>query len=103
MESLKRLDRVAYIRYASVYRDFADIDHFREEIESLMRNKESRSPSAQLPLMPEEKPTPAEVRRRRRGRRPRGSRATSPPASGHPLSANGEGAREEIAPEDRGL
>ncbi len=74
MEGLKRLDRVAYIRYASVYRDFADIDNFRDEIESLILSRESRSPSAQLPLMPEEKPTPAEVRRRRRGRRPRTSR-----------------------------
>ena len=74
MEGLKRLDRVAYIRYASVYRDFADIDSFREEIESLMKNRESRSPSAQLPLMPEEKPVPQEVRRLRRARRARGVR-----------------------------
>jgi transcriptional repressor NrdR len=74
MEGLKRLDRVAYIRYASVYRDFADIDKFREEIESLMKNRESRSPSAQLPLMPEEKPVPPEVRRLRRLRRARGVR-----------------------------
>ena len=94
MEGLRRLDRVAYIRYASVYRDFADIDIFREEIESLLLNRESRSPSAQLPLMPEEKPTPAEVRQRRRGRRPRGSRR---PAA--------EGAQEDrpLAPEDREL
>jgi len=74
MEGLKRLDRVAYIRYASVYRDFADIDSFREEIEWLMKNRESRSPSAQLPLMPEEKPVPPEVRRLRRARRARGVR-----------------------------
>jgi transcriptional repressor NrdR len=79
MEGLKRLDRVAYIRFASVYRDFADIDNFREEIESLMLNRESRSPSAQLPLMPEEKPTPEMVRRRRRVRRPRGPRRASAP------------------------
>ena len=74
MEELKRLDRVAYIRFASVYRDFADIDNFREEIESLMNARESRTPSAQLPLLPEEKPVPREVRRRRRPRRPRGPR-----------------------------
>ncbi len=35
MEGLKRLDHVAYIRFASVYRDFKDIDEFREEIETL--------------------------------------------------------------------
>ena len=94
MEGLKTLDRVAYIRYASVYRDFADIDNFREEIESLLLNKESRSPSAQLPLMPEEKPTPVEVRRRRQTRRPRGSRR----------SAGGEETLENptVAQEDRG-
>ena len=94
MEGLKRLDRVAYIRFASVYRDFADIENFREELESLMLNREARSPSAQLPLMPEEKPTPAAVRRRRRARRPRGSRRQG-----------AEGAQEDqsIAPEDRGL
>jgi hypothetical protein len=75
MEALKRLDRVAYIRYASIYRDFADIDNFREEIESLMNTRESRTPSAQLPLLPDEKPMPQELRRRRRPRRPRGSLA----------------------------
>lgn len=74
MEGLKGLDRVAYIRYASVYRDFADIDNFRQEIESLMQARQARTPTAQLPLMPEEKPTPAEVRRLRRTRRPRGFR-----------------------------
>ena len=36
MEGLKRLDHVAYIRFASVYRDFKDIDEFREEIETTL-------------------------------------------------------------------
>lgn len=84
MEGLRRLDRVAYIRYASVYRDFADIDSFKEEIESLMKTRESRGPSGQLPLMPEEKPTPAEVRRLRRIRRPRGSRRMLEERAGAP-------------------
>jgi transcriptional repressor NrdR len=57
MEGLKRLARVAYIRFASVYRDFADIDNFHKEIESLTLNREARTPSAQLPLMPEEAAT----------------------------------------------
>ena len=92
MEGLKRLDRVAYIRYASVYRDFADIDSFRDEIESLMKNRGSRSPSAQLPLMPEEKPVPPEVRRLRRLRRARGVRPG-------PVVESGDGP--SIAPEDR--
>jgi transcriptional repressor NrdR len=35
MAKLKRLDKVAYIRFAAVYRDFADIEDFREEIRRL--------------------------------------------------------------------
>lgn len=37
---LKRLidmDKVAYIRFASVYRDFKDIDEFSEELRSLQK------------------------------------------------------------------
>jgi transcriptional repressor NrdR len=66
MERLRVLDRVAYIRFASVYRDFADIESFKEEVEALQEALEREIPSPQLPLMPEE-PSP----RRRRGRRPR--------------------------------
>jgi transcriptional repressor NrdR len=32
MNELKRLDKVAYIRFASVYRAFQDIDDFRDAI-----------------------------------------------------------------------
>ncbi|QJD60162.1 transcriptional regulator NrdR [Pseudomonas sp. gcc21] len=35
MDELKQLDEVAYIRFASVYRRFQDLDQFREEIERL--------------------------------------------------------------------
>ncbi|QFT84100.1 Transcriptional repressor NrdR [Halomonas sp. THAF12] len=35
MHALKRLDQVAYIRFASVYRRFQDIDEFRAEIDRL--------------------------------------------------------------------
>ncbi len=35
MQALKRLDQVAYIRFASVYRSFQDIDEFRAEIDRL--------------------------------------------------------------------
>ncbi|MCA1770649.1 MAG: transcriptional regulator NrdR [Halomonas sp.] len=35
MLALKRLDQVAYIRFASVYRSFQDIDEFRAEIDRL--------------------------------------------------------------------
>lgn len=35
MDALKRLDQIAYIRFASVYRRFQDIDEFRAEIDRL--------------------------------------------------------------------
>ena len=35
MERLKRLDKIAYVRYASVYKDFRDIDEFAQEIKRL--------------------------------------------------------------------
>ncbi len=41
MEGLKKLDEVAYVRYASVHRQFKDINTLLEEIESLVSLKES--------------------------------------------------------------
>lgn len=35
MEKLKKLDQVAYVRFASVYRDFSDIDTFLDEIHKI--------------------------------------------------------------------
>jgi len=35
MRKLKKVDKVAYIRFAAVYRDFADIDEFRDELKKL--------------------------------------------------------------------
>ena len=35
MKKLKRLDKVAYIRFASVYRDFQDVESFEKEVKSL--------------------------------------------------------------------
>lgn len=44
MEELKKLDEVAYVRFASVYRQFTDVNTFIKEIEKLMTNKgDSRS------------------------------------------------------------
>lgn len=36
MEALKSVDAVAYVRFASVYRDFRDVESFRAEIEELL-------------------------------------------------------------------
>jgi transcriptional repressor NrdR len=38
MEHLKGLDTVAYIRFASVYRDFKDVREFKQELEELLRS-----------------------------------------------------------------
>jgi transcriptional repressor NrdR len=37
MQELRKLDQVAYVRFASVYRKFQDVEDFREEIERLQR------------------------------------------------------------------
>ena len=39
MSALKEVDSVAYVRFASVYRDFQDIKDFSEEINSLSKEK----------------------------------------------------------------
>lgn len=36
MEDLKKIDEVAYVRFASVYRHFKDIQSFKEELERLL-------------------------------------------------------------------
>lgn len=40
MENLKNIDEVSYVRFASVYRQFKDINTFMQEIKNLMTNKE---------------------------------------------------------------
>jgi transcriptional repressor NrdR len=39
MEDLKKLDGVAYVRFASVYRQFKDITDFMEELKDLLLKK----------------------------------------------------------------
>lgn len=41
MKHLKNLDHVAYVRFASVYREFTDIDNFMQELEALKDNAAS--------------------------------------------------------------
>ena len=43
MRNLKRVDQVAYVRFASVYRDFQDIKEFADEISSLSKEKPKRT------------------------------------------------------------
>jgi transcriptional repressor NrdR len=39
MDQLKRLDKIAYVRFASVYRDFQDVEAFLQELKTLMLQK----------------------------------------------------------------
>jgi transcriptional repressor NrdR len=40
MEELRKLDEVAYVRFASVYRQFRDINEFMSELKDLLLKKE---------------------------------------------------------------
>lgn len=42
MEKIKELDEVAYVRFASVYREFKDVNTFMEELGKLLKNKDSK-------------------------------------------------------------
>ena len=41
MDNLKKLDSVAYVRFASVYREFKDVDEFMNELQTLVKRKKS--------------------------------------------------------------
>ncbi|WP_028079258.1 transcriptional regulator NrdR [Solimonas soli] len=64
MEELRDLDHVAYVRFASVYRAFEDVNAFHEEIERLQTLPSPEERKSQLPLIaaPDVPETP--VRRR---------------------------------------
>ncbi len=51
MEELHKLDQVAYIRFASVYRDFEDVAAFREAIETLEQAPDPATAANQLSLL----------------------------------------------------
>jgi len=58
MQQLRNLDHIAYIRFASVYRDFEDITRLKQEVDSLAEaevkvNVSDTTSSQQLPLLPE--------------------------------------------------
>lgn len=55
MDELRQLDQVAYVRFASVYRSFQDVNEFREEIERLERQPSPEARKQQIPLLPEDK------------------------------------------------
>ena len=47
MDGLKKIDEVAYVRYASVYRQFTDISSFMHELESLMKENQQSNDKAE--------------------------------------------------------
>ena len=58
MERLMKLDRVAYIRFASIYQDFQQIESFEQAVQDL------REENTQLPLMDVPPGEPSRKRRR---------------------------------------
>ena len=66
MERLKSLDYIAYIRFASVYREFTDITTLKQEVDTLVSSEVSASlPTSQLPLLPDEELETVAKRRQR--------------------------------------
>jgi transcriptional repressor NrdR len=52
MNRLKRLDKVAYVRFASVYLDFKDVGEFMSELKDLLDTKESAPPKVKSGVSP---------------------------------------------------
>jgi transcriptional repressor NrdR len=67
MVKLKQTDHIAYIRFASVYREFEDITTLKEEVDNLA-GRSLNPPSDQLPLFRQEE-LPVQLKTPRRARR----------------------------------
>jgi transcriptional repressor NrdR len=59
MEELRALDQVAYVRFASVYRSFEDVQAFRDEIERLENQIPPQAKKQQLDLLDAGEPAPS--------------------------------------------
>jgi len=46
MEHLQKLDQVAYVRFASVYRQFKDISQFMDEVKHLIKDDKPAKPAS---------------------------------------------------------
>ena len=83
MERLKALDHIAYIRFASVYRAFADVDELEQELEALKAGwRRPDIPPDQLALLPDL--TPKAAARILRVRRPGGRASARAKADAEP-------------------
>ncbi len=54
MDALRELDKVAYVRFASVYRSFQDVSAFQEEIERLENEPSPEQQRKQISLLSDE-------------------------------------------------
>jgi transcriptional repressor NrdR len=54
MDQLRELDHIAYIRFASVYREFADLEALKDEVEALEEARSGAGTGQQPSLIPEE-------------------------------------------------
>jgi transcriptional repressor NrdR len=45
VKALRDIDKVAYVRFASVYKEFSDVSQFMETLQGLLDNKESQKNS----------------------------------------------------------
>jgi transcriptional repressor NrdR len=52
MEHLQKLDQVAYVRFASVYRQFKDISQFMDEVKGLIKEGEKGKPAKPVKIAP---------------------------------------------------
>lgn len=59
MEELRDLDEIAYVRFASVYFSFQDLNAFREVIETLEKSPSGELKKHQIPLLPEDEEEPS--------------------------------------------
>ena len=87
MDRLRHLDRVAYIRYASVYRDFQDLESFERAVKDL------REENSQLSL-PQLGPGASRRRRRNNPRPPARRQPQTPNVDGHTEFPNQNGVLE---------
>jgi transcriptional repressor NrdR len=67
MQALYELDTVAYVRFASVYRSFQDIDQFMNELEDLLRERRTQQMKKNVPAKPAKTARPVARRPQQRG------------------------------------
>ncbi len=66
IERLQELDHIAYIRFASVYREFTDIAALKHAVDTLVDTEAQSPPAGQLPLLSQEELTVLGKQHRRR-------------------------------------